>query len=108
MQRFKKHVMRAGNVDSQAQPVVFGRRYGFVRGHIAADPRTGKFVYGANGTLTQAARWRVAAMREIRMARIWYEGHYDLTTKGKYRFYLAKSNSQNLMDSARRGGCRLP
>jgi hypothetical protein len=95
MQRFKKFTMSNGNADAHGQPVVFGRKYGFALAHKAAN-RFGKFAYGANGTLTQAARWRKQAMNDIGLIR------------GGYQTAELIGEIRSLLDSARRGGARLP
>lgn len=61
--------------------------------------KNGKFAYGANGTLTQAARWRrsaIAILDDVVFCRRPADGKILI---GQIR---------GLIDSSRRGGCRLP
>jgi hypothetical protein len=95
MQRFKKefHSIRQG------EPVVC-----HFRNCPCNREKGGKFVYGANGTLTQAARWRAKAMwilcgddeQNIRSAAFGFAAEDHL--------WAAKQ----LLQSAREGGCYLP
>jgi hypothetical protein len=98
MQRFKLHVMKAGNVDKHGQPVVFGAPYGFGLGHRATNHH-GKFVYGADGGMTQAARWRIQSMGTA-------AGIYASGCMGAAETLAADARA--LLDSSQRGGCRLP
>ena len=77
MQRFKKeqHSLRQG------EPRVCHYR------QCPCD-KNGKFVYGANGTLTQAARWRDEAFALLKQGR-------------------ALGKVESLLKSSRAGGCRL-
>lgn len=100
MQRFKKLAMSKGNVDAHGQPVIFGKRYGWAA-VPGTDPRKGKFVYGADGTISQAARWREQAVRHLRIMRgCVADGGFDARWNAQEaRYYLA---------AAWKGGCRLP
>jgi hypothetical protein len=90
MQRFKKE---------RRLKFERGQRMAFQYG--AAD-RNGRFVYGANGTLTQAARWRDQAMRRVGGT----EDRCALAFVSEARGHLAAV--REFLDSARKGGCRLP
>lgn len=104
MQRFKKYAMKKGNVDVRLQPRIFGTKYGF--GSVLGAGRYGKFVYGTNGTLTQAARWRIQAIRALRNARFGYE--MDLETPFRYLAEYTRESVSKLMTSSRASGCVLP
>lgn len=88
MQRFKKeqHSLRQG------EPRVCHYR------QCPCD-KNGKFVYGANGTLTQAARWRIEAIDCI--------AHIADQSQPQHPDTIAL-RGRSLLASARDGGCRLP
>lgn len=89
MQRFKKEYRKV--IDGNT-PIPLGS----VWRRISCD---GKFVYGANGTLTQAARWRKQAVVEI--GRIGKALHIETA-----HFY--RCTAYDLLKASRRGGCVLP
>lgn len=98
MQRFKKFTMVKGNADAHGQPAIFGRRWGYAFAHPAASA-SGKFIYGANGTLTQAARWRNEAFDAMGVLR--YNGNPAWAAIEVLRI-------SNLLQAARWGGWKLP
>lgn len=104
MQRFKKeiitrrgtHYANGGNCNERA-----------------SNP-FGKFVYGANGTLTQAARWRLNAFLHLSMMNV---GIQKRVASPGYRtipgFAFANlahhaSAAKSKLQCAREGGCYLP
>ncbi len=111
MQRFKKHLMTHNNVNAHGEISPADHIAGLFRGFRIRGKQTpcnsyGKFVYGANGTLTQAARWRIAAIEMI-------DGMHAARHIGAW----AMRNSvigggaggvRDLLQSSREGGCRLP
>ena len=84
MQRFKKHM------DSQKFK---GERF-----WKCANPITLKFVYGANGTLTQAARWRIDMLAAIGL----------ITAEQGYFVTQRRREIDSLRHSSHEGGCYLP
>lgn len=99
MQRFKKEYRKV--IDGNT-PIPLGS----VWRRISCD---GKFVYGANGTLTQAARWRGRAIEIQEIAadtlRLHCEGLLAGSPSG---FFATVRQARLLLDSSRRGGCVLP
>jgi hypothetical protein len=96
MQRFKKefHSIRQG------EPVVC-----HFRNCPCNRAKGGKFVYGANGTLTQAARWRIQAIKRAgNIACVCYNSK----DQRAHLIRLQVSCIRSLLQSAREGGCYLP
>lgn len=71
--------------------------------NLCASPNHGKFVYGANGSLTQAARWRIGAILNTATRR-----DIVLDNQGLHQNCMLTISIMSLLDSSRRGGCRLP
>lgn len=94
MQRFKKHITKNGQYRGMV-------RQCRERSAPAANAY-GKFVYGANGTLTQVARWRDQAMRRVGGT----EDRCSLAFVCDPRTHLA--TAREFLASARKGGFRLP
>jgi hypothetical protein len=93
MQRFKEHIVAKHGADEFSQVP------------IQADNTTRKFVYGANGTLTQAARWRIQAIeRAGNIACVCYNSK----DQRAHLIRLQVSCIRSLLQSAREGGCYLP
>lgn len=94
MQRFKKHITDNGWYKGMVRQC---------RERNASGANAyGKFVYGANGTLTQAARWRDQAMRRL----CGTEDRCALAFAFEPRAHLHAV--RQYLDSARQGGCKLP
>ena len=86
------------------------------RGWTAANEH-GKFVYGANNTLTQAARWRIAAHNKRPSAKrllvFMRASQRRWAIRPNWGMLLASARAvvpelRILLDSAKRGGCYLP
>jgi hypothetical protein len=98
MQRFKKEFSLDNGTSTET----------VLRMIKCSDRKSGKFVYGANGTLTQAARWRIEAIGMI-------DGMHKATHIGAWAMHniIHPVNDdfgsiRSLLDSAKRGGCYLP
>jgi hypothetical protein len=94
MQRFKKHITQNGQYVGMVRQCRERK--------APAANAYGKFVYGANGTLTQAARWRDQAMRRV----CGTEDRCCLAFVFEPRGHLAAV--RELIYRARKGGFRLP
>jgi hypothetical protein len=112
MQRFAKEyfkVMREAESGKRSWSDLHVKRMRY-----AMAKNGGRFVYGANGTLTQAARWRLNAFSHLSLMAV---GIQKRITSPAYRtfpgFTLADlthhaSAAKSKLQSAREGGCRLP
>lgn len=110
MQRFKKHLMTHNNVNAHGEISPADHMAGLFRGFRIRGKQTpcnsyGKFVYGANGTLTQAVRWRIQALKRASDIACTY---YNSKDQRAHLIRLQVSCIRSLLQSAREGGCRLP
>lgn len=97
MQRFTRAYLAAQNLNS---PQYKQERY---QAFLRCGDNYCKFKYGANGTLTQAARWRADAFKTMAKRREMFDENVYISDLAPMTIAI-----RSYLDSAQRGGCRLP